>query len=144
MTVITLRQKVLDCVAIGASTACLVHCLLLPLLILLVPTLAAFLTLPESFHLGAVIFAVPTSILALAVGYRQHRWSAPLLIVLPGIMLLATGALAVSEEWVETTLTVAGGTILALGHALNWRATSRTCNSVPVLVTKFLRFAREK
>jgi len=143
MTVIAKRQKVLDCVAIGASTICLIHCLLLPLVIILVPTLTAFLTFPEAFHLGAVIFAVPTSTFAVVVGYRQHRWALPFLIVLPGVTLLAIGALAVSEEWLETTLTVGGATMLALGHALNWRAASRTHNGMLTKNAELLRFARK-
>ena len=143
MTVIAVRQKVLDCVAIGASTVCLVHCLLLPALILLLPTLAAYLTFPESFHLGAVIFAVPTSILALAAGYRHHRRAAPLLIVLPGVAFLALGAVVASEEWTETALTVVGATVLAFGHVFNWRATSQVRGGLLTPGIKFLRFARK-
>lgn len=124
MTIIAARQRLFDGLAIGASALCLVHCLALPILIMLVPALAAYLTLPESFHIGALILAVPTSILALAAGYRRHRWTRPMIVAAPAIALLGLGAFAAPEEWVETALTVAGATALAIAHALNWRAMS--------------------
>ena len=116
------RQRVFDGLAIGASMLCLVHCLVLPVVIVLLPALAAFLAVPEAFHLWALAFAVPSSALALTAGYRRHHWSRPIMIVVPGIALLAFGALAAPTEAAETWLTVPGALLLAIGHALNWRA----------------------
>lgn len=121
MTAIT-RQRLFDGFAIGTSALCLVHCVVLPALLLLVPALTAVLALPESFHVGMLAFAVPTSILATAIGYRRHRWSVPALIVVPGILLLALGALAAPERWIETLLTIVGAVLIVSGHVLNWRA----------------------
>ena len=120
--IIPARQQLFDGLAIGASGLCLVHCLVLPLLIILLPTLAAFLAVPESFHVWALAFAVPTSGLALASGYRRHHWLRPTLVALPGLILLALGALVAPTGWMETSLTVPGAILLAIGHALNWRA----------------------
>lgn len=116
------KERLWDGLAIGASTICLVHCLALPVLFLLVPTLATFLAFPESFHMMALFFAIPTSLLALAGGYRRHRWLLPAMMVAPGLLLLALGALAAPTAWAETLLTVIGALFLAVGHALNWRA----------------------
>lgn len=112
----------LDGLSIGASLACLVHCLVLPLAILLLPTLAAFLALPEAFHLWALAFAVPTSIIAMALGYRRHRRHRPWQLGAAGLALLAAGALLMPSEMAETALTVAGALLLSFGHVLNWRA----------------------
>lgn len=122
MIVIPRRQRLLDGLAIGASALCLIHCLLLPALIVLIPAVAGFLTLPEEFHVAALAFAVPTSLVALLFGYRRHRRLDPALIALAGLAFLALGVLAASEEWIETALTVPGAVLLAIGHALNWRA----------------------
>lgn len=122
MMVVLIRQRLSDGFAIGASILCLIHCILLPTAMVLLPTLAAFLTVPEEFHMWALVFAVPTSIFALVSGYRWHRWIRPALIVLPGILFLALGALAGPTEWLETAFTVPGAVLLAVGHALNWRA----------------------
>lgn len=116
------RQRFLDSLAMGASAACLVHCLALPVLIVLVPALAAYLALPETFHEIALALALPTSVLAIGAGYRRHGNRIPALIVVPGLAMLAIGAFAVSAEWQETGLTAAGATFVACGHVLNWRA----------------------
>ncbi|WP_338445492.1 MerC domain-containing protein [Pelagerythrobacter marensis] len=121
MPAISRHQRLFDGLAIGASAVCLVHCLVLPALLVLLPTLGAWLAFPESFHVGALAFAVPTSAFALAGGYRRHRRARPVLIALLGLALLALGALAAPDEVVETVLTVPGAIALAIGHALNWR-----------------------
>jgi hypothetical protein len=120
--VLPCRQQLYDGLAISASFVCLVHCLALPVLIMLLPTLAAFLTMPESFHVWALAVSVPVSLLALSAGYRRHGAVSPLFIVLPGLVLLALGALTPSSEWMETALTVPGALLLAIGHGLNWHA----------------------
>lgn len=116
------RQRIYDGVAISASILCLIHCLLLPALIVLLPTLAAFLAVPSAFHLWALALAVPTSTLALTTGYRRHCRVRPTIFALPGLILLAWGALLAPTERAETMLSVAGALLLALGHGLNWRA----------------------
>jgi hypothetical protein len=116
----TTRQRWLDGFAMGASAACLVHCLLLPALLVALPTMAAFLTIPEGFHLAAFALAVPTSLLAMASGYRRHCRLLPAGLAAVGLLLLGTGALGASEA-AETILSVSGALVLGLAHALNWR-----------------------
>jgi hypothetical protein len=116
------RQRVFDAMAIAASAACLVHCLLLPALLVLLPTLAAFLAVPEALHLWALAFALPTSAVALVAGYRRHRRAAAPFYAAAGLALLAAGVFVAENEWMETALTVPGALALALGHAVNWRA----------------------
>lgn len=116
------RSRMYDALAVTASGLCLVHCLLLPLLVIAVPALAATLLLPERFHLWALMLAVPTSLAAVASGYARHRARHPSAIVAPGLVLLAAGALLAPTPVAETALTVAGALTLAIGHAANWRA----------------------
>lgn len=127
------RSPPFDGVAIAASLLCLVHCLLLPVIILLLPALAAFLTFSEAFHIWAIAVAVPTGVLALVGGYRRHHSFVPTWIVVPGLALLVIGALAPGAEWVETAFTVAGALVLSVGHVLNLRA-SRI--STPIATAK--------
>ncbi|MDG5487258.1 MerC domain-containing protein [Sphingomonas sp. BGYR3] len=122
MAAISRQQKLLDSFAIGASALCLVHCLLLPALLIVAPALTAFVALPERFHLLMFILAVPMSLLALAAGWRRHRRAEPALIACAGLCLIGAGALLAEGEWLETLLTVPGSLLLALGHAVNWRA----------------------
>lgn len=121
MASIAKKQGWFDGAAIAASAVCLVHCLVLPVLIILLPTLTAFLTLPEEFHKAALAIAVPVSALALWTGYRRHRAIKAALVVLPGLLLMVVGALAAPSDTAETVLTVVGAVLLAIGHARNWR-----------------------
>ena len=70
----------LDGFAICASALCTVHCLGLPLLFALLPTIAARIDPGESFHLLMLAIAVPTSLFSLLQGWRRHR-AAPVRIV---------------------------------------------------------------
>lgn len=116
------RQRWFDGMAIGASALCLAHCLILPLILLLVPTLALVLTIPESFHLWVFLFAVPSSAVALWIGFRRHRRETPVLLAMAGLSLLAAGLFAAPSPQAETMLTVFGSILLSAAHVLNWRA----------------------
>jgi hypothetical protein len=110
-----------DAIAVMASGLCVVHCLLLPMLLLLVPVMATWLALPESFHRWMLAIAIPTSVIALVLGRRRHRRWAPLAAAVPGMAVLAVGALLIEAPHLETMLTVSGATVLALAHLVNGR-----------------------
>lgn len=111
----------LDGAAIAVSFACLVHCLLLPLLFALLPAASQAFGLPEFFHLAAFLFAVPASGLAMTAGYRLHGALLPALMGAIGLVLIGLGALGGFELMLETGVTVAGSLLLAVGHVRNWR-----------------------
>jgi MerC mercury resistance protein len=113
--------KWFDGFGVGASVLCLVHCLALPLLIAALPAIAERLDLGEGFHLGVLLFAIPTSTFALIEGWRRHRGVAPLFVGGAGLALMAAGL--AFESWVamETGVTVAGSLLLAGAHVSNWR-----------------------
>ncbi|MBB5685638.1 MerC domain-containing protein [Sphingobium boeckii] len=103
--------------AVTASLLCLAHCLLIPLAIAMLPLLSDMLTLPEAFHIGLLIFAAPSALFALSLGWRQHGRAAPLVIGLGGIAALSA-ALAFPVQ--EALLTTAGSILLITAHITNW------------------------
>lgn len=119
------QQRLFDTLAIAASALCLVHCLALPVMLVLLPTLAAMLVVPEAFHVGALAFAIPTSAVALIVGYRRHRSLRPGWLALPALLLLGISALAVESAMAETLLSVAGAVLLSVAHLVNGRSLMR-------------------
>lgn len=119
------HQRLVDGAAIAASLACLIHCLALPVLFVLVPTTAAFVGLPESFHVWALAFALLTSGIAMSTGFARHRSARPGLFAMLGLVLIAVGVFLASNAMIETIATVAGAFSLAIGHVLNWRAATR-------------------
>jgi hypothetical protein len=108
-----------DGIAILASGLCLAHCLALPALFLLIPASAAWLAVPESYHLWMLAFALPSSAFALHLGKKRHRRWTPTAVALPGLLALAVGALLFQGLGLETLLTVAGAASLAVAHSLN-------------------------
>lgn len=124
--------------AIGASAVCLAHCLMLPLLFALLPAASRLFAVPEAFHIGAFVLAIPASALAMRTGYRHHGIVHPVLLGLLGLILLGVGALGGQRLLIETGFTVTGSVLLAIGHLSNWRlrhAASRTRTSSRDVVT---------
>lgn len=117
---------------ITLSLACLVHCLALPLLILLAPALSRWLALPEGLHAAILLLAIPAAGVAMADGWRRHRHAAPVLLAVAGLALLALGQTA-HEGWIaaadpetaDRLLTSTGAVMLAGAHLINWRGRHR-------------------
>ncbi len=114
-----MRQQWLDGLAIGASSLCLVHCLMLPALLIALPALAGILALPDSFHFWALVAAVPTSMIAVGIGYRHHRRLLPVVLATTGLLSLIAAEMLFHDIAAEAWLAVAGSLQLAIAHALN-------------------------
>ena len=111
----------LDGFAIGASTLCMLHCLALPILFALLPALAGRIDPGESFHVGMLMLALPTSLFALAQGWRRRGGIAPLMTGLTGLAMMAAGVVLAHGALGEALWTVAGSLLLAGAHIINWR-----------------------
>ena len=110
-----------DAAAMLASGLCLVHCLFLPALLFMMPALAVWITVPESFHFWMLIIAVPISLIALYIGLRRHKNWMPIMIAMPALVSLTAGALLFHGMDLETWLTTAGAFVLNFAHLLNRR-----------------------
>jgi hypothetical protein len=121
MIMLRSRADLIEGLAIGATIACLVHCLALPLLIAAIPILSSVLPIPEHFHLIALGLAIPATAGALFAGYRRHRLAAPLVAGTVGLTLLALAAIHWGETPLEMPVTVLGSIAIAVAHLANWR-----------------------
>ena len=113
-----------DRAAICFSSLCILHCLLLPVLLVAYPIGIVVTLSDEIFHQIMVSVALPLSLVSLYVGYGHHKRNQ--LIVLGGIGIvmlvlpLTTPHELISESG-ETWLTVAGAVILCMAHVVNFR-----------------------
>ncbi len=117
-------QLFTDKAAIGLSLLCAAHCLALPLLLVLVPSLTALQLDNEAFHMWMVFAVIPTSTYALTIGCKQHKRYRLLILGLLGLSCLIL-AVALGEallgEIGEKALTVVGAGFIAYGHYKNYR-----------------------
>lgn len=114
-------SDLIESMAIAGAIACLAHCVALPILMALLPTIAAIVPVPETVHLAALIFAAPTTLFSLVMGYRRHDEEVPLMLGVSGLLLLGIGVLHFPETKLEVVFTVAGSLALAAAHVANWR-----------------------
>mgnify|MGYP001050440352 CR=1 FL=1 len=117
-------QAVTDKLAIGLSLACAIHCLMLPVLLVLLPSMVALQLDNEAFHFWMVAAVIPSSVYALSVGCKQHKRYRLLFLGATGLALLVL-ALVLGEAQIgelgEKVLTVVGAGFVALGHWFNYR-----------------------
>ena len=78
----------LDRVAISLAMVCAVHCLVLPVLIILLPIIATSFFAHENFHLWMLLLVLPTTGLSIFMGCRRHKdkWVAALTVA--GLLFL--------------------------------------------------------
>ena len=114
----------LDKAAIGLSLFCAVHCLLLPVALVILPTIAATTFGEERFHQWMLVAVLPVSMLALTLGCRQHRQLSVAILGFGGLLTLIIVALFGHDlvgEVGEKTLSVLGAALLASSHFRNHR-----------------------
>ena len=117
-------QSLSDKAAILISTACTVHCLLIPVAIVAFPVLASTFFGDGAFHTILLWLILPTSSLAVTLGWRAHRDYRVVLLGLTGLALVGVAAVAGHDhlsEFGERGVTMAGSGFLILGHILNQR-----------------------
>lgn len=110
-----------DRVGATASFLCAIHCALLPFVLTVLPLLGLGFLAGHRFERGFVVFASMLALFALAGGYRRHRRPLPLLLAVPGLLLLLLGVTwAVDVSVVlHSTMVTCGGLLVASAHFVN-------------------------
>ncbi|MFW6093024.1 MAG: MerC domain-containing protein [Pseudomonadota bacterium] len=117
------RRRRADRLAIALSALCLVHCLAIPLAVVVTPALAVALVGSETtLHVLLLAVALPVTVYALGHGYRIHgrRWCVALGGV--GLALMTLGVSHLFGMAWEVPLTLAGVSLLTVAHVMNLRA----------------------
>lgn len=85
-----------DKLAIGMAGVCAVHCLLTPVLVVLLPIVATSFFVHKDFHLWMLFGVLPTTTFAVFMGCRKHKDRWVLLLSAVGLCLLVS--VVVSER----------------------------------------------
>ncbi len=121
-----------DRIGIFVSGACLVHCLLLPVVVALLPLFSFSEALHTWMHPVAAAVLIPTTLLALRSARRLHGDRAVQLLLWAGLALVVPAAIlghVFTGALSETLVTLAGSLLLIGGHWRNWRR--RACARRP-------------
>ena len=119
-------MSLLDRTAIALSGLCMLHCLALPLLLILLPVFEHLSA--AHFHTQMLLFVLPVSTVALLAGYFRHRHPAALMAGAVGLSLLVLGATWAHQQSgvvVDRVLTLSGSLVLAIAHYGNSRLAKR-------------------
>lgn len=115
------RLRGLDLVGVVLSSACLIHCTVLPLVLALLPVCGAHFQLDHRWHVIITALIVPVALLALVSGWWRHRKHKVL--VLGGISLLMILGAPFLHELVghvlEEVVATLGGLVLISAHLIN-------------------------
>ena len=114
-----------DRAAIGISALCIAHCLVLPVALVLAPSVTLLTVLnDELFHKLLILLVLPTSIFALTLGCRQHKNFVVAGLATAGLMTLCMTAFFGHDylgEELEKLFTLVGAILVALSHFFNFR-----------------------
>ena len=122
------RPRLADLIGLALSSTCLIHCLALPMLLLLAPALGHWIALPEWTHAAILTLALPAAFAAMRAGWRRHGRIAPPLAAAAGSAkpiqpscAASPSARRPSPAATDRLLTSIGALALAGAHLANWR-----------------------
>ena len=126
-----------DVVGAVSSSLCALHCVILPLSLVLGTALPLTLMGEESFHLGLLCLVVPAGAVAFGLGCREHRDARVLALGVTGmlgILLAATVLHDVIGESGERAATLIAAVVLISAHVRNYRlCRASKCDCAPPL-----------
>ena len=121
-----IKSTTLDRLSIVLSGICIVHCLLTPIALTILPIFALSSFVEDIlFHQLMLWLVLPSSSIALFIGCRKHRNFSIAASGILGMLVLVLVAFLghqIISPTLERILTSVGGLILAYSHFLNYRA----------------------
>ncbi len=146
MNIMYFKKQISDKLSICLSLCCILHCIALPVLILMIPSISSFWINDENVHIVLVIFAVPISLFAMGKSLKIHNNYKCISLAGVGLLLLVaaifmhdigfSGEHGHEEhgheehgglgETLETVFTVIGGLVLLSAHFINIRLTNKS------------------
>ncbi len=127
-------RAIADWFGIAASSACALHCLLIPTLLITGTVLPASLLGGEGFHLAMIWIILPAAMVAFGVGCWRHKdlWVFILgLVGVSGMVLSVAVVHDIAGESGERITTLLSAAILIVAHYRNFRLCRTTDCSHP-------------
>lgn len=120
-----ITQKFADLAGAVLSQLCLVHCLILPIVLSLAPSIGTGFFGDEMFHVLALLVTTPVALWALRQGVLRHGSSRPSALGISALCML--WLVFLFEEFlghdIVAAFNVTGGFLMAWAHWQNWSLT---------------------
>jgi len=151
MNIAQVKKQFSDKLSICLSVCCILHCIALPFIIIMIPSVASLWINDESVHVLLVLMAIPISLFAMGISLRKHHNYKCIALALIGLTLLVIAIFMHDigfsgehghveygnnehghedhgglDETLETVFTVLGGLLLLSAHFLNIRLTNKS------------------
>lgn len=115
-----------------SSMICAIHCTLLPLVLILIPTSGVYLFINETFELFFLLGSLFINIANLCFGYKMHKSNKALAILASGLFLFLIGRLLHKHNYdhviqydLFNLFMIAGGVMMACSSLIN----SKLCHT---------------
>jgi|ERR1700691_329433 hypothetical protein len=111
-----------DQIGVWTSTLCVIHCLLTPVVLSLSAVSAHFLPSEEGTHRALAVAIAALGAIALVKGYRKHRSSRVLWLMLAGLGIIFGGAWwgdRLPSHTTEILVTLIGSGFMIAAHRTN-------------------------
>ena len=108
----------LDRVGICTSLVCMLHCLVIPILLVLGVDSLIWLTSMKWMELTIIGLSFVIGLISFFGGYVRHRQHFIPVLFVAGFLLLVNGE-SVSRLWLAMCLSVTGAIVIAYAHVLN-------------------------
>ncbi|WP_316803179.1 MerC domain-containing protein [Pedobacter nototheniae] len=116
----------LDKLGITASTACAIHCALLPFLLTLLPLWGLEFLADPTIEISMIAISLGLGVWSLSKSYRHHHHKIlPVIILISGFFCIGFGHFS-GVEFLEPILIPIGGFAIAAAHFINLKYT-KTC-----------------
>ena len=110
----------LDRAAMGVSLLCMAHCLSLPLILSLAPSLLPAVWDDRMVHAGALALALPLAIVGIGARMRGSRDRLTFALAGAGLLLMALGIALHDSPPLDLLLTLAGAGTVGAAHFRNF------------------------
>ena len=113
-------------VGVWASLLCAIHCTILPLLMILLPTAGVYLFINETFEFVLLGISLLFNITNVCCGYRQHKSNKAVAVLALGLFIFVVGRLMHNHSDdhkihfdLFNIFMIAGGLLMALSSWIN-------------------------
>lgn len=110
----------IDQLGMCTSVLCMIHCMAMPLLLILGMDTLLWWTENEAFELTLIGLSLLIGSISFVGGYKRHKQHFVPVLFIAGVLLMINGE-SVGQEWLHISLSVGGAAIIIYAHFNNYQ-----------------------